>query len=61
MSDKKVISFEDAKSSHVFKRKEDKLAEVKKAFVAARAEGESSKITALKNKKKKKKKRNKKK
>tara|TARA_B110000967_G_C18551604_1_gene395666 strand:- start:29 stop:208 length:180 start_codon:yes stop_codon:yes gene_type:complete len=40
MADKNVINFEDAKSPHVFKRQEDKVATIQKAFKAARADVE---------------------
>ncbi|MFT5210515.1 MAG: hypothetical protein ACI9CE_002241 [Flavobacterium sp.] len=40
MADKNVINFQDAKSPHVFKRQEDKVATIQKAFKAARADAE---------------------
>jgi len=54
-----VINFNDAKSPHIFHKKEDKLAKIKKAFKAARAGGDAAKESSNKessNKKRKKKK-----
>lgn len=56
MADKKVINFEDAKSSHVFKRKEDKVLSIQKAFTAARTDGDPVKKKLSKKGKKGKKK-----
>jgi hypothetical protein len=52
MSDDKIIDFDDAKQTHVFSRKEEKVKDMRKAFKAARENGKPSSDTTRGRKKK---------
>ncbi len=52
MSKDKIIHFEDAKQPHVFSRKEEKVKSMRKAFKAARENGNPNKGTPRGRKKK---------
>lgn len=52
MSDDKIIGFDDAKQSHVFSRKEEKVKSMRKAFKAARENGKPKNNTSRGKKKK---------
>ena len=59
MGDEVVVNFDDAKRPHVFKRQDEKIASIQKAFKDARATAGSDKPKKSTAKKKSKKKRRK--